>query len=85
MRMLSPIAGSDPITSCPHCSILVNGTCVTCSVGVDHPACADCEGGRYRPPWYRNSLTLTILTTVLVSVASGLILNRVDAALKKRR
>ena len=80
----APLSGPTPITTCPHCSMLVEGSCVTCAPGDTHPSCRDCEEGRYKPPWYRHNLSLTIFTTVVVSVASGLIIARVNSLMKKR-
>jgi hypothetical protein len=81
------IAGPPIITTCPHCSVLVQGSCVPCADGQQHPACEECVGGFYTPPWYRNSTTLAILTTVVVSVVSGLIVTKVNGMLtaSKRR
>lgn len=76
-------AGVAPITTCPHCSKLVNGSCVVCSPGDLHPSCEFCEEGRIVMPWYRNELVVAIFTTVVVSVASALILQRIQG--KKKR
>lgn len=70
-----------PITTCPHCSKLVNGTCQMCYPGDPHPSCEACENGRIVVPWYRSELLLTIFTTVVVTVASGVIIEKI----KKKR
>ena len=67
-----------PITSCPHCSKLVNGTCEICLNGDPHPSCESCENGRIVTPWYQNELLLTIGTTVVVTVASALIIAKIQ-------
>lgn len=72
--------GIDPITTCPHCSKLVNGTCEICLEGDPHPSCAQCVDGRLKQPWYQNELVIAIGTTVVVTVASALIM----AALQKK-
>lgn len=61
------------ITTCPHCSRLVDGTCVVCEDGETHPSCHDCISGRLTPPLWRNEFLITIATTVVVTVLSGLI------------
>jgi hypothetical protein len=69
-----------PITSCPHCSVLVSGTCVPCKDGDTHPACENCVGGRHippKPPWYENQLLNAIITTTVVTVVSGLFLEQI--------
>lgn len=69
------------VTSCPHCSKLVNGTCVTCEPGEENPACEYCVNGRIRVPWYLNELFLAVVTTVAVSVASTLIISKIQSKL----
>lgn len=75
-------------TTCPHCSYLVEGTCVVCAEGDEHPSCEYCVGGKYYPPgeaWYRNHVFIAVATAIVVGVTSTLIISRVEAALKKRR
>lgn len=70
--------GISPITTCPHCSKLINGSCVVCGPGDLHPSCESCEEGRLVTPWYRHELVVAIFTTVVVSVASAVILQRIQ-------
>lgn len=77
--------GIDPITTCPHCSKLVNGTCEVCPNGDLHPSCSMCVDGRLKLPWYRNELVIAVGTTVVVSVASALILSVLQKKLNKKR
>ena len=77
--------GIDPITTCPHCSKLVNGTCEVCPNGDPHPSCDMCVDGRLKLPWYRNELVIAVGTTVVVSVASALILSALQKKLNKKR
>lgn len=72
--------GIDPITTCPHCSKLVAGTCEICTEGDPHPSCESCENGKLKIPWYQNELVIAVGTTVVVTVASAIIL----AALRKK-
>lgn len=65
-----------PITTCPHCSVLKEGSCVSCADGEAHPSCKDCKGGTYQPPWYKTELFRGFLLAVGVSVASGYALHR---------
>lgn len=76
--------GVTPITTCPHCSKLVDGSCVVCGPEDPHPSCENCEGGRLAIPWYQSELFLAIVTTVAVTVVSSIILSRVQSALKKK-
>jgi hypothetical protein len=75
-------------TTCPHCSYLVEGSCVVCQPGDAHPSCQDCVDGQYRPPataWYRSQFALAVLTAVLVAVSSSLVVNRIERAIAKRK
>lgn len=80
--MIPQVAGPTPITTCPHCSILVNGSCMLCADGDSHPSCIDCVNGRHKPPWHRSSLTLAITTAVVVSVISGLLVARINRKIR---
>lgn len=85
LQPLARGAGVTPITTCPHCSKLVNGSCVVCGPDDIHPSCQSCEKGRLAIPWYQSELFLGILTTVAVTVASTIILSRIQTAMKKRK
>lgn len=63
-----------PITTCPHCSILIEGTCIPCRPGDDHPSCRYCKNGSFSPPWYKSEKLHTALAIASASVASALIL-----------
>ena len=63
-----------PITTCPHCSILMDGSCVPCPEEADHPSCKNCHGPVHRPPWYTNDKVQTALAIASASVVSALIL-----------
>jgi len=75
-------------TTCPHCSVLRDGTCWVCGPGDEnHPACLYCENGVYNPPqrpWYKSELMIAISTAVVVSVASGLLIGQIQAYLRNR-
>lgn len=73
-----PMGTIVPITTCPHCSKLVNGSCEMCTDGDPHPSCEQCVGGRIVTPWYMNELLLTIGTSVVVAVASAIILAKIQ-------
>lgn len=77
--------GITPITTCPHCSKLVDNTCVVCEPGDVHPSCEMCENGRIVVPWYRHELFLAISTTVVVTVASTLILSHIQKKWGKKK
>jgi len=63
---------------CPHCSYLSNGGCTVCEDGDTHPGCEGCQEGRLPPlPWYRGELFLTIATSLVVSIASGIVVQRI--------
>lgn len=75
-----------PITTCPHCSKLVNGTCVICEEHDQHPSCHYCVGGHYVPPaprWYETdtarSIALTVATAAVIAVISPLVINKIEA------
>jgi hypothetical protein len=44
-----------------------------------------CVDGRLKLPWYRNELVIAVGTTVVVSVASALILSALQKKLNKKR
>ena len=67
------ISGPPPITTCPHCSILVNGSCVECKPGDTHPSCLHCKDGRFKPPWHKNQIWVAIATATAVTVFSGIL------------
>lgn len=72
------------ITTCPHCSYLVGGTCVICEDGDPHPGCEGCVNGRLRPPpWWENELFVAISTAVVVSVATAIIVPRLEKQIMK--
>jgi hypothetical protein len=73
--------------SCPPCSYLVEGTCVVCDPADEHPACQHCVAGQYQPPkpsWYESELLLAVMTATVVSVASAIVVSRVNRLLAKR-
>lgn len=70
--------GLTPITTCPHCSKLVEGSCQVCGPFDQHPSCERCEGGRIVVPWYENELFIAVVTTVIVSVASAVIISSIQ-------
>jgi hypothetical protein len=75
-------------TTCPHCSYLVNGTCVVCQEGDEHPSCAYCVDGKYYPPpepWYKSQLTVAIITAIVVAVTSSIVVGQIEGAIKRRR
>jgi hypothetical protein len=75
-------------TTCPHCSILVEGTCHVCLEGDEHPSCEYCVGGRYYPPpppWYKSQLFLAVCTAVVVAVTSSLMVSRIERAMKAKK
>jgi len=71
---------SDTVTkfsTCPHCSILVNGTCIVCGSKDKHPSCLNCVNGKYYPPpkqWYEHKIVIAVGTAVVISVISGLLI-----------
>lgn len=78
--------GIAPITTCPHCSKLINNSCVVCGPNDPHPSCEQCEGGKLMgPPWYKSELFLAIFTTVVVTVASTIIVGRIQEAMKRKK
>jgi hypothetical protein len=59
-------------TTCPHCSYLVNGSCLICEPGNPHPGCEGCIGGRPAPsPWWKHEIFLGVALGVAVSVLSA--------------
>jgi hypothetical protein len=83
--MFPSIGTVAPITTCPHCSVLVNGTCEVCPEGSTHPSCKDCTGGQYKPPFYRSDLFIGVVTAVLVATVSGVVLGYTNKRLGLRR
>ena len=77
--------GVTPITTCPHCSRLIEGTCVLCEPGDPHPSCENCVDGKFVTPWYQTEIFLGILTTVVVTVASALIVTQIQKSLKAKK
>jgi hypothetical protein len=72
-----------PVMSCPHCSYLVEGSCVVCPDGDPHPACEGCKNGRLPPqPWYKNDLAIAIMTSTVVAISSAIIMGQVRARTK---
>jgi hypothetical protein len=70
-----------PITTCPHCSVLTEGSCVTCEDGNPHPSCSDCVGGVHKPPpppWYKSEFLQSLTLSVAVAVVSGYALHRIN-------
>lgn len=84
--LLRPLGDTFPVvTTCPHCSYLWDGKCIVCPDGDPHPACEGCVGGRLpRPPWYRSELFIALATTVAVSVATAIIVPRVERLITKK-
>lgn len=76
--------GIDPITTCPHCSKLIAGTCEICTEGDPHPSCESCINGRLKLPWYQNELVIAVGTTVVVTVASAIILSALQKKFGKK-
>lgn len=69
-----------PVMTCPHCSYLVEGSCVICPNGHPHPSCEGCLDGRLPPrPWYRHELVIAITTATMVSIASAILVQQVKA------
>lgn len=74
-------------TTCPHCSILIEGTCHVCQEGDEHPSCAYCVDGEYRPPsppWYKSDLFVAVAAAVVVTVASTLVVRRIERAINRK-
>jgi len=72
-------ANITPITTCPHCSRLVDGSCLVCETGDEHPSCRHCEGGRYKPPkapFYKNEIFISVATAVTVGVLTTMALRQ---------
>jgi hypothetical protein len=66
------------VLSCPHCSYLVEGTCVICENDDPHPACESCVDGRLPPvPWYQRDLFLAIATSTVVAISSAIIVTKI--------
>lgn len=76
--------GITPITTCPHCSKLVDGTCQMCEPGDTHPSCHQCEDGKIAIPWYQHDLFYAVLTAVTVSVSSALIVSAIQRRMKQK-
>lgn len=85
-EMIFPALGAGeitPFTTCPHCSVLVNGTCLECSPESTHPSCNNCVDGTHKPPWYQGRLFQTLLLSVTVGVATAIIIRGIDRKLKR--
>lgn len=76
--------GVTPITTCPHCSILVDGSCRVCPPGDPHPSCQSCVEGRVIVPWWQNELLVAIGTTVVVTVVSTIIISKIQRTYGKK-
>ena len=74
-----------PITTCPHCSILVNGSCEMCGPDDSHPSCESCVEGRIVVPWWQNELLVAIGTTVVVTVVSTIIITKIQRGMERRK
>jgi hypothetical protein len=85
LKVIVRPVGITPFTTCPHCSILIDGTCVECPNGDVHPSCVECVDGKHRPPWYKGELLQTILISVAVGVASAIILRQIESRMRKKR
>ena len=83
-KMIFPAGTGEitPFTTCPHCSVLVNGTCFECDPASTHPSCQNCVNGEHQPPWYQG-LFQTLLLSVTVGVATAIILRGIDRKLKR--
>lgn len=68
--------GIAPITSCPHCSILINGTCEICEDGDPHPSCHQCVNGRHVVPWYQSGLFLSALVYVSAGITTAILVHK---------
>lgn len=77
--------GIAPITTCPHCSKLVEGSCVICTPNDPHPSCLYCEEGRINLPWHRKEIVVGIASAVVISVASGILIAWFNAKRAKRK
>ena len=76
--------GFAPITTCPHCSKLIDGSCEICGPEDPHPSCEFCQEGRIVLPWHRNELVVAIATTVIVSVASAIMIGWINSKIQKK-
>lgn len=83
--LVRPVGAVTPFTTCPHCSVLVNGTCEECVPGDPHPSCVDCVQGKHQPPWYKKDLFQTILISVTVAVATGIIVSQIERKLRLKK
>jgi hypothetical protein len=75
-------------TTCPHCSILFEGSCHPCQEGDEHPSCEYCVGGKYYPPpdpWYKSQIFLAVVTSVVVAVSSALVVAKIQESLEARK
>ena len=76
------------ITTCPHCSVLVAGSCVVCGPLDQHPSCLHCQDGVYTPPadpWWRHELVWFSLMSVAAGIATALVVPPVVKALTGRK
>lgn len=74
-----------PITTCPHCSKLQDGSCRICFEGDPHPSCESCVDGRLVIPWYQNELFIAVTTAVVVTVISAVIVNKLQNKAKSAK
>lgn len=56
-----------------------------CAPGDIHPSCEYCENGSYKPPWYQRDLFRTILISVTVAVASGIIVSQIERRVRQKK
>jgi len=64
------------IVSCPECTYLSGGDCVVCAGPDDHPSCDGCRDGKV--VWYRRPLFVSVATAVVVSLAAGVIVKKIQ-------
>ena len=79
---MGPFGAVAPITTCPHCSVLVDGSCIQCQDGETHPSCKFCKGGEHKPPWHKSELMVAFASAVLVSVGSAIIASEIRKKLR---
>lgn len=88
MRSFGSLELRPVVTTCPHCSYLVEGSCVVCADGDPHPGCEGCIDGHYVSPriaWYRSDLVITIASSMVVAVVSTIVAVRLQHMLERRR
>jgi hypothetical protein len=78
------VATMDVITTCPHCSRLVDNSCIVCGPDDQHPSCQHCEGHIYKPPkpkpkpFYRSDVFISVMTAVAATVLSSAVLYQLN-------